>query len=373
MDKKVLFTADTDEHILSFHLPYLKLFKNEGYEVHVATSGTEKIPYADQKITIPFDISGLSLTNFNSVKTIKILKELMEKENYEIVHANQTKAGFITRMAATNVRKNGTRVIYTAHGFDFYEGSRSPASTVALQLEKILAKNTDTLITVNEEDYDKALDELDIEDICYIPGLGIDAAKLENEMSVAEKNNLKRDLVIDKDTFVILCVGDLCENKNQIMGIRALNRVLKNYNNVILLLAGKDRLYGKYQVVANEFDIKNKIRFLGYRDDIEKLMKISNMLISCSKLEGMPLDIIEAMMCNIPVVATNCRGTREIIENNVNGFLVDVDDDEKMAKSIIAILNSTNIVELFSRTNDINLEKYKLENVLDEMESIYFA
>lgn len=373
MNKKVLFTADTDEHILSFHLPYLKLFKDEGYEVHVATSGTQDIPYADKKITIPFDISGLSLTNFNSIKTIKNLKELLEKENYEIIHANQTKAGFITRMAAVNTRKKGTRVIYTAHGFDFYEGSRSPSSTVALQLEKMLAKNTYTLITVNEEDYDKALDELDIEDICYIPGMGVDTEKLKAEMSIEEKNTLKRDLVIDKDTFVILCVGDLCENKNQIMGIKALSRVLKNYNNVILLLAGKDRLSGKYQALASDLDIKNKVRFLGYRNDTEKLMKISDMVISCYKLEGMPLDIIKAMMCNIPVVATNCRGTREIIENNVNGFLVDIDDDEKMANSIIAVLNSTNIVEMFSRTNDINLEKYKLENVLDEMESIYFA
>lgn len=373
MEKKVLFTADTDEHILSFHLPYLKLFKNEGYEVHVATSGSKEIPYADKRFTIPFDISGLSLTNLNSIKTIKNFKEILEKENYEIIHTNQTKAGFITRMAASNLRKRGTRVIYTAHGFDFYEGNKNPSSIVSLQLEKMLAKNTDTLITVNEEDYDKALDELDIEDICNIPGMGVDTSKIEIDMSIEERNNLKQELVIDKDSFVILCVGDLCENKNQGMAIRALSRIVKNYSNVILLFAGADKLNGKYQGMASGYDIKNNIRFLGYRNDIEKLMKISDMLISCSKMEGMPIEIIEAMMCNLPVVATNCRGTRELIDNNSNGFLVEIDDDEKMANAITTILNSKNIVEMFSRSNTESFEKYKLENVLDEMESIYFS
>ncbi|MDO4282241.1 MAG: glycosyltransferase [Clostridia bacterium] len=373
MDKKVLFTADTDEHILSFHLPYLKLFKDEGYEVHVATSGSKEIPYADKRFTVPFDVSGLSLTNLNSIKTIKNFKEIIEPQNYEIIHANQTKAGFITRMAASNLRKKGTRVIYTAHGFDFYEGSKSAGSIVSLQLEKMLAKYTDTLITVNEEDYDKALDELDIEDICNIAGMGVDMSKIEAEVTIEEKNSLKQELVIDKDSFVILCVGDLCENKNQGMAIRALSRIAKNYNNIVLLFAGKDRLNGKYHGMASSYDIKNNIRFLGYRNDIEKLMKVSDMLISCSKIEGMPMEIIEAMMCNLPVVATNCRGTRELIDNNSNGFLIEIDDDEKMANAITTILNSKNIIEMFSRTNMENLEKYKLENVLEEMESIYFS
>ncbi len=373
MNKKVLFTADTDEHILAFHLPYLKLFKEEGYEVHVATSGTRNIPYTDKKFTIPFDISGLSLTNFNSIRTIKSLKGIIDNENYEIIHANQTKAGFVTRMSAVNARKKGTRVIYTAHGFDFYDENNKATSTVALQIEKMLAKNTDTLITVNEEDYDKALDEFDIDDICNIPGMGIDIKKLEYNMTLEEKNDLKKDLVIDKDTFVILCVGNLCERKNQEMGIKALNKVLKNYSNVVLLLAGSDKLNGRYQGLASEYDIKNKIRFLGYRDDIEKLMKISDMVLSCSMTEGMPIEIIEALMCNIPVVATNCRGTREIIENNSNGFLVDIDDVEKMANAITTIINGKNIADMFSRTNTLNFDKYKLENVLDEMDSIYFA
>lgn len=373
MEKKVLFTADTDEHILAFHVPYLKLFKDEGYEVHVATSGTKDIPYTDKKITVPFNVSGLSLTNLGAIRTIKFFKELIDNENYEIIHANQTRAGFITRMAAVNSRKRGTRVIYTAHGFDFYNENSKASNTVALKLEKMLAKNTDTLITVNEEDYDVALDELDIEDICNIPSMGVDMSKLEYNMTIEEKNELRKDLVIDKDTFVILCVGDLCDRKNQEMGIRALNKVLKNYSNAILLLAGNDKLNGRYQGLASEYDIKNKVRFLGYREDIEKLMKISDMVLSCSKTEGMPIEIIEGLMCHIPVVATNCRGTREIVENNSNGFLVEINDDEKMAGAITAIISGQNIIEMFSRTDISNLDKYKLENVLDEMDSIYFA
>ena len=71
--KKVLFTATVDSHILQFHIPFLKLFKEKGYEVHVATNGKEKIPFCDVKHVISFERSPLKL---NNLKTIKQLKKM---------------------------------------------------------------------------------------------------------------------------------------------------------------------------------------------------------------------------------------------------------------------------------------------------------
>lgn len=118
--KKVLFTATVDSHILHFHIPYLKLFKENGYEVHVATNGDEKIPYCDVKHKISFERSPIKL---NNLKAIKQLKKVIDKEKFDIIHCHTPMGSVVTRLAAKKARKNGTRVIYTAHGFHFYKGA----------------------------------------------------------------------------------------------------------------------------------------------------------------------------------------------------------------------------------------------------------
>ena len=118
--KKVLFTATVDSHILHFHIPYLKLFKENGYEVHVATNGDEKIPYCDVKHKISFERNPIKL---NNLKAIKQLKKVIDKEKFDIIHCHTPMGSVVTRLAAKKARKNGTRVIYTAHGFHFYKGS----------------------------------------------------------------------------------------------------------------------------------------------------------------------------------------------------------------------------------------------------------
>ena len=118
--KKVLFTATVDSHILHFHIPYLKLFKENGYEVHVATNGDEKIPYCDVKHKISFERNPIKL---NNLKAIKQLKKVIDKEKFDIIHCHTPMGSVVTRLAAKKARKNGTRVIYTAHGFNFYKGA----------------------------------------------------------------------------------------------------------------------------------------------------------------------------------------------------------------------------------------------------------
>lgn len=119
--KKVLFTATVDSHILHFHIPYLKMFKDMGYETHVATNGDEAIPYCDKKHKISFERSPFKL---NNLKAIKQLKKVVEEEKFDIIHCHTPMGSVVTRLASKHARKAyGTRVIYTAHGFHFYKGA----------------------------------------------------------------------------------------------------------------------------------------------------------------------------------------------------------------------------------------------------------
>lgn len=101
--KKVLFTATVDSHILAFHTPYLKYFKDNGYEVHVATNGDEEIPYCDKKIKISFERSPFKI---NNLKAIKQLKKVINKEKYDIIHTHTPMGNVVIRLAAKKTIKN---------------------------------------------------------------------------------------------------------------------------------------------------------------------------------------------------------------------------------------------------------------------------
>ena len=151
--KKVLFVAHVDSHIRHFHIPYLKYFKEKGYEVHVVTSNDENetFPYCDVKHVISIKRNPFKMDN---IKAIKQLKKIINDEKFDLIHCHTPMGGVITRLAAKKVRKNGTKVFYTAHGFHFYKGAPKINWMIYYPIEKYLSKYTDVLITINHEDYE---------------------------------------------------------------------------------------------------------------------------------------------------------------------------------------------------------------------------
>ena len=181
--KKALYVATVDIHIKSFHLPYLKLLHDNGYEVHVATNGDEKFPFCDVKHQICIERSPFKLSN---LKAIKQLKKIIEKEKFDIVHCHTPMGAVVARLASKKARKiYGTRVIYTAHGFHFYKGAPKLNWLLFYPIEKYLAKYTDTLITINNEDFCLAQKKFSkrCKDIQYVPGVGIDIKKFNIKLS----------------------------------------------------------------------------------------------------------------------------------------------------------------------------------------------
>ena len=154
--KKVLFTATvTKTHINTFHLPYIKFFKEKGYETHVCSKndfiGEECIiPNCDIHYDIQFERSPMNIKN---IKAYMQLKKIINENEYEIIHCNTPVASILTRLAAIKARKKGTKVIYTAHGFHFFKGAPLLNWMLYYPAEKICSYFTDILITINKEDY----------------------------------------------------------------------------------------------------------------------------------------------------------------------------------------------------------------------------
>ena len=173
--KKVLFTATVDSHILHFHIPYLQYFHEQGYEVHVATNGTEEIPFCDVKHTVSFERSPFKA---NNIKAIKQLKEIIDKEKFNIIHCHTPMGSVVTRLAAKQARKKyNTKVIYTAHGFHFFKGAPILNWILFYPVEKWLSKYTDCLITINEEDYTLAKNKFHAKKVELVHGVGVDEKK----------------------------------------------------------------------------------------------------------------------------------------------------------------------------------------------------
>ena len=233
--KKVLFTATVVKtHINVFHLPYLKWFKEQGYEVHVAAKNdfiNEPciIPNCDKHYDINFARFPFSKAN---IKAYKQLKKLIQENNYDIIHCHTPVAGVLTRLAAKN-NKN-TTVIYTAHGFHFFKGAPLINWLIYYPVERFCAGFTDKLITINREDYERAkrFKLRKNGKVYYVPGVGIDLEKIQNlKVDVKQK---KAELCIQENTPVLLSVGELNKNKNHEIVLQALNKI-KDKNFIYLI------------------------------------------------------------------------------------------------------------------------------------------
>ena len=368
--KKVLYVATVDSHIKAFHLPYLKLLKDMGYEVHVATNGDDIFPNCDVKHKICIERSPFKL---NNLKAIKQLKKIIDKEKFDLIHCHTPMGSVVTRLAAKHSRKKyGTRVLYTAHGFHFYIGAPKLNWMLFYPVEWFLAKYTDILITINKEDYELAKNKFSkrCKNIQYVPGVGIDTKKFNIKLSEKEKNDLRKSLGLKKEDYVLICVARLDKNKNQGFLIECLKELVKVNENIHLLLAGRDELNGRYQRLAEKYNIIDNVHFLGNRDDIPKLLKISNIVVSASKREGLPVNVMESFAAGIPVVALRCRGMDNLIINKKNGFVVE--NKEEYINSIKLLLNNKNYILDIKNNNCKKALYYSIKSICKKIETIYF-
>lgn len=360
--RKVLFVATVTGHITGFHTPYLKWFKEQGYEVHVASNGEDNIEYCDKHYNFPFARSPFNVKN---IKAYKNLKKTINENNYDMVHCHTPVGGVLTRLASIKARKNETKVIYTAHGFHFFKGAPKLNWLIFYPIEKFLSKYTDCLITINEEDYKIAKEKFKAKKTELVHGVGVDAEKFSNKISKEEKEKIRKDLELKEDDFVLIQVGELNKNKNQIMSINAMTEIAKKYPKIHLLIVGKGSLDETYEKIIKENNLEKNVHMLGYREDVSDLMKISNLLLSLSYREGLPVNVIEGIMSGLPIIVTNCRGNRDLVSDKKNGYIVNINDIENLKEKILKIYNnSENIIE-------INAEEYELKRVIKEYEKIY--
>lgn len=373
--KKVLFVATVASHIKTFHEPFLKLFKENDYKTYVAANWNlkenNKIAYCDEFIQIPIKRSPYTIQN---IKAINELKKLIKKEKFDIIHCHTPMGSVVARLAAKEARKNGTRVIYTAHGYHFYKGAPLINWLLYYPVEKWLAKYTDTQITITQEDFDLAKKKFKIKDLNLVHGVGLDEEKFNILISDEEKENLKQELKIDDKSVVCTYVAELNKNKNQQLLIKAIKRLKDDNNNVTLLLVGKGRYEPKLLKLIKKMKLEENVKLLGYRSDIVKILSITDIYLASSLREGLPVNVMEAMYMGLPIIAVDNRGHRELVQHNENGFIVEQNSamENNMSNYLNLLVNDKHLREKFGNDSKGKVREYTLNNVINSMNKIYF-
>lgn len=369
--KKVLLIASVDFHFTSFHIPYINYFKNRGIQVHIAAKGGERTTELESLgvifHNIDFSRSPYSPKLFSAYLD---LKKLMSRESFDLVHVHTPVAAFLGRLAAK--KTNTEPVLYTAHGFHFYRGAPILNWLVYYPIERIAARWTDGLITINHEDYERGKKfHLKKKDgLFYVHGVGVSLEDYVMPYGL-NKRIQKEKMGFKKEDILLLCIGEFTKNKNQVQIINSMSGVIRNNSNAHVLFVGRGVQEEHLKNYVEKLNISKNIHFLGFRKDIPEILWAGDAFILTSKREGLPRSLMEAMAAGLPIIATDIRGNRDLVTHGEEGYLVPIGDIEKTTEAILHIINDYRQVEKMKYRVKEKIQEFSIKNTLKEMDIVY--
>ena len=264
---KVLFVATVRSHIGQFHMPFIRELVRRGCRVEAAfKDNSADKPGLDlsgiaRTYEVPFSRSPYSVDN---LKAYQVLKKIIDEGRYDAIHCHTPMGAVVTRLAARDARKRGTKVIYTAHGFHFYNGAARKNWLLFYPVEKALAKDTDCLITINSEDYNTAkARQFAAGRLELVNGVGVDLSDFQ-PVTREQKLALRRAYGYSPDDFILIYPADFSARKNQNMLFDTLKLLLEKDKHFRLLLPGSDVEARPFLDYAKSIGVADHVEALGY-------------------------------------------------------------------------------------------------------------
>ncbi len=372
---RALMYASVASMIQQFNMENIRLLLEQGYRVDVAcnmeqgsTISAEKIAYMQREleqlgvevihIPIPRNITAFKQIFLSLRETL----HLMNDRCYDMVHCHSPIGGMICRLAnRLSQHYKQTRMLYTAHGFHFYKGAPLKNWMLYYPVEKICSHFTDVLITINQEDYALAQKKLKSKRVEYIPGVGIDTEKFANTQ--IDKVAKRQELGIPENAILLLSVGELNKNKNHETVIRAIKDL-----DVYYIIAGKGDLQEHLQSIIDEFGMTERVKLLGFRNDVAELYQVSDIYVLPSIREGLNVSVMEAMASGLPCVVSKIRGNTDLIDED-GGALFEPHSADDCKNAICRVLNGDTFA--LGKNNIEKANIYSLQNINNEMRVIY--
>lgn len=368
---RVLMSATVPVFIRAFLLPLAEYFRSLGWRVDAMARDLTECDRSREAFDRVWDIgwSRSPLDPANLLGPPKQLRALVERERYDLVHVHTHVAAFVTRYALRH--RGGPKIIYTAHGFSFYPGGPGLRNAVLRGIEAFAARWTDYLVTMNQDDFEAArrFASLPTERVRYMPGIGVELDRYRpSTISASSVVGLRRELGFAPDDTVFTMVAEFIHRKRHEDAIRAFGKMANERAH--LLLAGNGPLVPTMRELASSLGLENRVHFLGFRDDIPTLMRASRAVLLVSAQEGLPRSVMEALCLEVPVIGTNVRGTKDLLDSE-HGILVELGDVDGIARALDWAAAHPDRCQEMGRRGRRAMRSYDVRNIIAEHEALY--
>lgn len=366
--KKALIVSTVSRQFYLFEQTNIKVLRDLGYEVHGAANFSDRSERLSEVAIIEHQIDfERSPFSWSNVTAYRQLKSLIEKENYDVVHCHSPVGGVVGRLAAAK----GKKVLYTAHGFHFFKGAPLVNWLLFYPVEKILSHLTDILMTINQEDFLRAQTKFSMRRLERVDGIGVDYQKFF-PLGKVEKLTQREALGFSDTDKLLIYVGELSVRKNQKLLIEAMPEVIEHYPEAKLLLVGRGELQETYKQMVAELGLEQNVEFLGFRNDVDKLMQVADIALSSSLQEGLPVNLMEAMGTGLPLLVSDCRGNRDLVDHEKNGLILPLSASPKVwGQAILRLLSDKQMAQAFGKASLELSKAYARPMIEEKMYEIY--
>lgn len=383
MNKRALQLASVASMIDQFNIPNIRILQSLGYKVDVAADFTnpgtitkERADDLKKRLNeMGVDVYDIAIPRtLNPGKVVgayRLVKDLLDKNGYTLLHCHSPIGGVIARQAAKRKRKEGLKVIYTAHGFHFYNGSPVKNWIVFYPVEKWFSRYTDVLITINNEDYNRAKNKFHAGKTVKIPGVGVDTEKYAN--CVVDKISKRAELGVKDSDFLLLSVGELSDRKNQRIVIEALRKMNNEgcIYDIVYLAVGKGDQEDIFRQLIETYGLKDHVKLLGFRSDINELCKTVDCFVHPSVREGLGIAPLEAMASGLPLISAAVNGIKDYTEDGVSGCCVDPQNVDEMVSAIKKMHDDDAFRKQCAGNNLETAKAYDLRKTDEIMRQVY--
>jgi len=309
------------------------------------------------------------VTLWDDWKSLLQLVNILRRERPDIVCTHTAKAGAIGRIAAFIA--GVPLVVHTFHGHVFRNYFGKLKTSVFIQIERLLALATDQIITISPSQYKDITETFRIAPARKVSmvRLGLELQPLKN---LQHTDELKNSLGLPSKAKLLGFVGRLVQIKNLGMALHVLEKLILEDESYHLCIAGDGEERAKWEQYSRQHGIDQHVHFLGWVENIERVLAGIDILILTSLNEGTPIAVIEAMASQVPVVATAVGGVPDLIKHEQNGFLVSSEDVVGMVQYIKEIARAPEKVRTMMQYAAAGImEQYEYHHLVQEIDQIY--
>ena len=312
------------------------------------------------------------ISPWNDFKAFILLWSLMRRYKPHIVHTHTSKAGALGRLAAWLARVPA--IIHKPHGHLFYGHFGPRVSRFFLLVERLLSRITDHVVALTpmEARDHLALKVLTADKISIIHS-GVELNRYH--ITAKKRQQKKEELGISPDSLVVGFVGWLIPIKGVSYLVNAMAEVLQRHPNSLLVLVGKDDEKGEEEIKLREkvesLGLEDRVRFLGWRQDVDEIMGCFDVFVLPSLNEGMGRVLVEAMSAGLPIVASRVGGIPDLVKHGENGLLVPPANAGALEQAISDLLSDKAKRKRMGETGKKMCGPYSIEAMVEKIDDLY--